>query len=306
MDTILKWTNLNVGSFTTKIYRGLAPLDRANLSDPIATLTAGESTYTDTTTVRGTLYYYVFETIKGSDKVPSNNIAVRAVPRKGPGPEGIIQGDYTYGYFGSLLSSEFINTPDLSAAIGLTGGAVYQAGPVWHKWIRKGKILYIPQGAIRSGVPWNALYASGAVFGVDGPGPRNPGSPVNQTAKVQIGQDWFKVRLMTGYDDNLVQLPSNPVVITEATETYPNEWNDLVYPLSQWVPDLQRMANVQQFTNIDLPMQASILVQDKSASASSAVTRGSTANTRAGVAQRNLTPYTTGSAWMPVLELIES
>lgn len=304
MDTILKWTNLNVGAFTTKIYRGTAPLDRANLSNPIATLTNGESTYTDTTTVRGTLYYYVFETIKGSDKVLSNNIAVRAVPRKGPGPDAVIQGDYTYGYFGSLLSSEFINTPDLSAAIGVATGNIVQGGPVWHKWVRNGKILYVPQGSLRSALMWTSLYNAGAVFGVDGPGPYNPGAPVNQTAKVQIGQDWFKVRLMTGYDDALIQVPASATV-GEPTELFPNEWNDLMYPLSQWVPDLQRMANVQQFSSTDLPL-GSIWVQDKSNSSSSPIFRGSTANSRVGVATRGSSVWTGNLNWIPVLELIDS
>lgn len=313
MDTILTWTNLNApGTFTTKIYRGTAKLDRSNLANPIATLTNNESTYTDTTTVRDTQYYYVFETTVGSDKQSTDNIPIKAVPRKGPGPTTIQIGDFGYGYFGTLTAGEFINTNDLRAAIGLTVGVVNQQGPIWHKWIRNGKVLYVPNGPLVGSISWKTLYDLGAVFGVDAAGPYNAGANVNQSAKVTIGGDQFRVRCMTGFSDNYTQFPVTPAA-TEPTELYPNEWNDIIYPLSMYCPDLQRMANVQQATVADLGMAltgvtlGSIIQERVSAvAASNNLLRGNTTANRTGIANRAAATYNGMSyGWWPVLELID-
>jgi hypothetical protein len=314
MDTVLNWTNLGApGTFVTKIYRGTAPLDRANLANPIATLSAGENTYTDTTTVRDTLYYYVFETIVGADKQSTPNIPIRAVPRKGPGPTGLLIGDFTYGYFGSMQSGELINTNDLRAAVGLTIGSVNQQGPIWHKWIRNGKVLYVPNGPLCGNISWKALYDLGLVYGVDGAGPSNAGANVNQSAKVTIGGEQFRVRLMTGFDDTLARYPVTPVS-TEPTELWPNEWNDLIYPLSMYCPELQRMANVQQATVADLGMALTgvtvgSIVQERisAGNAVNSLLRGNTAANRTGIANRTHAAYNSATnGWWPVLELIEA
>jgi len=316
MDTVLNWTNLNApGTFTTKIYRGTSPLDRSNLANPIATLSAGESTYTDTTTVRGTTYYYVFETTltANGDKQSSNNIPIVANPRKGPGPVAVTIGDFSYGYFGTVTSGELINTNDLRAAVGLTVGSVNQQGPIWHKWIRNGKVLFVPNGPLCGNISWKTLYDLGLVFGVDGPGPYNAGANVNQSAKVTIGGDQFRVRCMTGFDDTLTRFPATPSV-TEPTELWPNEWNDIIYPLSMYCPDLQRMANVQQATVADLGMAltgvtlGSIIQERVSAvAASNNLLRGNTTANRTGIANRGIATYNgLNYGWWPVLELIDS
>ena len=63
MKNTLKWKNRNTLPFTINIYRGAAPLDRNNLTNPIATLTNGETQYEDEV-VRGSTNYYVIETVK--------------------------------------------------------------------------------------------------------------------------------------------------------------------------------------------------------------------------------------------------
>lgn len=314
MDTILTWVNLNApGTFTTKIYRGTAKLDRANLTNPIATLTNNESSYTDSTTVRGTLYYYVYETTVGSDKQTTDNIPIRAVPRKGPGPDSVQIGDFTYGYFGTLLSGEFINTNDLRAAVGLTIGTVNQQGPLWHKWIRNGKVIFIPNGPLCGNIGWKTLYDLGLVYGVDGPGPSNGGANVSQGTKITIGGDQFRVRCLTGFDDTLTRYPVTPA-IGEPLETWPNEWMDLVYPLSMYCPDQQRMANVQQATPTDLGMAltgvtSGSIVQERIAAGNTAnnLIRGNTAASRTGIANRAAATWNGVTyGWWPALELVDS
>lgn len=314
MDTILTWTNLNApGTFTTKIYRGTTKLDRANLANPIATLTNNEATYTDTTTVRDTLYYYVFETTVGADKQSTDNIPIRAVPRKGPGPSSVQIGDFNYGYFGTVQAGELINTNDLRTAVGLTIGSVNQQGPIWHKWIRNGKVLFVPNGPLVGNISWKALYDLGLVFGIEGPGPYNGGANVNQSAKVTISGEQYRVRCLTGFADDLTKFPVTPAA-TEPAETWPNEWLDLIYPLSMYCPDQQRMANVQQATVADLGMaltgttQGSIVQERVSATAASqCLVRGNTAANRTGIANRaGVAQASLAYGWWPVLELMDS
>lgn len=321
MKNILKWTNLTAAPFTLKIYRGTAPLDKASPGTAIATLTNSETQYEDDTVTRGTQYYYMIETIKGSESSFSNNIPLQALPRRGPGPVQLKTGDYDYGYFGTIPSREFINTQQLMSAVGsvnilsLANGARLQEAPVWHKYARKGKVLFIPNGPLVKGTNWKLIYDDGLVYGVDGPGPSNAGTNVNQNKVVTIAGSNFLVRLMTGYDDNPANIPPTETV-TEAV--YPNlcEWNDLVYPLSEYTPLMQRMANVQQATRAQLSIAAGgyslmTFVQERVAGGNAFTAGTHNQENRACIAGRsnsaiNGTTTALAGNWWPVLELIEA
>lgn len=313
MDINLTWTNLNTGSFTTNIYRGTAPLDRNALANPIASLTNGESAFTATGLTRDVVYYFVFETVIGNSKVSSQNIPIRAVPRKGPGPSTLQFGDFTFGYYGTLTSGEFINGADLRIACGFTAGVLTQGGPVWHKFIRNSKTCYVPNGPICGNVSWKMLYDLGLVYGVDGPGISNAGANINQNVILTINSERFRVRLMTGVSDNLTDYPATGSV-TEAPDLFPNEWRDFVYPLSMYTPDGQRMVNLQQGTPADLSMNVTgttggSLIQDRAAAGNTAnsFSRGNSGATRSGISARNSVGYTAAAyGWWPVLELVQS
>lgn len=310
MNTVLIWTTLNTGTYTTTIYRGTAPLDRANLSNPVATLTGGETTWTDTNTVRGQQYYYVFVTTNTTDRVVSPNVAVKAVPRRGPGPNDLQYGDYNYGYFGKLTTTEFIAPIELKNTFNLpVASTVTQQAPAWHKFARNGKTLFVPNGAIVSGVSWKQFYDLGLVFGVTGPGPYNAGANVDQKKTIKIGGDTFIVRLLKSYSDDLALFPgaAEKGTIAEPAE-YVNEWNDLIYPLSVWCPLGQRLVNVDS-TLPTFPTNIITMQRFSAAANSTPILRGAAAQTRAGIGQRTgegLVLITTAGGWVPVLELVES
>lgn len=309
MYTKLKWENANgANPVTVKIYRSDTTIDRANLAalTPIATLNAGELEYNDTTVVRGQLYYYCFETSNTNDKVASPVYPIRAVPRRGPGSSQLLVGDYNYGYFGTLTSNQFINPIELRAALNFTGGSVGNTGTKWHKYARNGKILIIPENWISSGLSWKNLYDAGLVYGVDSAGFGNAGADVNQKRQVTIGPDTFWVRLMRGYNDDPAVFPP-ATTVGEPVETFTCEYDDLVYPLVSWCPLAQRMANVSALAPSTV-VGNTVLVQEKTVSATSvnALTRGTGAGTRIGIATRAPAAYTAASYfWLPVLELIE-
>lgn len=314
MYTKLKWDNSNGATpVTVKVYRSDTTIDRNNLAalTPIATLTGGELEYNDTTVVQGNLYYYCFETSNANDKSVSPVYPIRAVPRRGPGNSQLLVGDYNYGYFGSIQSNQFINTTELRAAVGLTVGNIpaNNLTPKWHKFARNGKILMVPEGYLTTTITWKQLYDAGLVYGVDGPGFGNAGADVNQKRQVTIGPDTFWVRLMRGYNDDPATYPAGTVV-TEPTEAFTCEWDDLVYPLTIWCPVVQRMANVASLLPSALVgSPGGIWVQEKAVNAvnGSAVTRGTAASSRIGIANRAVYTYGTNTPyWWPVLELIDA
>lgn len=318
MKNTLKWQNTSIMPFTINIYRGSAPLDRSNLTNPIATLTNGETTYADDVP-RGSTNYYVVETVKGTDKAPSNNIQIVALPKKGPGPLTLKQGDYNYGYFGTLPSRDFISGQTLFDQVGLTPYiglylTVTQSSPTWHKYIRNGKVLFVPNGPIAKAVYYQLLYNLGLVFGVSGPGPYKPAGSVdvNQLKYIEFGGNKYIVRLMSGYDDNLGNRPVSAAAVAEPTYNYPCEWNDLVYPLCEYTPNAQRMANVQQATRTQLNMTIAWgignLVKELTTT-SQAYVVGQNVESRGGLSGRLMGSTGTGTdswfSWWPVLELVE-
>jgi hypothetical protein len=319
----LQWANLNSGDVKLEIFRGDAPLDRAALANPIATLTAGETSYRDSDNiVLGKDYFYVFVTSNASDRVVSLNYRVQAVGRRGPGEQTLLQGNNELGYFGALSSADFINVNELVTRTNLrtqaTSIVVAQPNPMWHKFVRKGKVLFIPERPVAYNVSWQHLYTLGMVYGRDDTG-SNPlmATKVKQDAKVTIGADTYRVRLLKGSTDQDYEVWAASLI-----ETYP-EFDDLVYPLLHTVPDNQRLDNLTangKYTGIDFMQSWSsmccIPCQELTGSSTgqyrmTAVTAGQYdyANDLTTVlqyrAQVAITTVSSTYAWLPVLELIE-
>lgn len=319
----LSWTDLNSVATTLKIYRGDAPLDRANLpASPIATLTNGETSYRDESNiVLGKTYYYVFVTSTANDTVVSDNYTITAVTRRGPGPQNLLQGDNNLGYFGSMQSGEFINANDLVAKTTLTTFAttmgIINPFPLWHKFVRNNKVIIVPEGPIGNSLSWNQLYAAGMVFGTDDTGPTagtiTGNTPTKQDTKVTIGSDTFRIRLMRGMSEG-------PITQYETVFLSVNEFNDLVYPMAHPVPPDQRLNNIylngQKLYQLLGVGGATVYTLVQEAGSATAVNlRGQatssddfTTDTTSSLAYRNTATAPAVSnnyAWFPVLELIE-
>ena len=112
----LSWTNVNAGPVTTKVYRGTNELDRANLSNPIVTLTNGETTYRDTGVLAGTTYYYVLEFSANGYTASTRNFSLTANYTRGHGNAAVILGNENYGVMDYLTP---INTIALFAMLGI-------------------------------------------------------------------------------------------------------------------------------------------------------------------------------------------
>lgn len=319
----LQWTNLNSKSVKLEIYRGDAPLDRENLGSPIATLTQGETTYRDSTGITiGKDYYYVFVTSNASDRVVSYNYRVQAVGRRGPGEQTLAQGTNELGYFGPIPSTDLITISELVTRTNLrsqaTGIVIQYPVPVWHKYVRKGKVLFIPERPVAYNLAWSHLYTLGMVYGREDSG-SNPLMPtkVPQNAKITIGADTYRVRLLRGSTDQDYTTWTASLI-----ETYP-EFDDLVYPLLHTVMDNQRLDNLtpngkqtgsEFFTSWSV--MSNVLCQELSTASAaqsrmSAITSGNAdyaSDVTPNIASRSTVNTSTPNStygWLPVLELIE-
>lgn len=319
----LSWTDLNSVATTLKIYRGDAPLDRNNLpTAPLVTLTNGETSYRDEASiVLGKTYYYVFVTSTANDTVVSENYQITAVTRRGPGPQNLQQGDNSLGYFGSLQAGDFINANDLIAkttlAANASGLVTINPFPLWHKYVRNNKILLVPEGPIASSCSWVQLYNSGLVYGTEDTGPTAGNitglTATKQNAKVTIGNDTYRIRLLRGMSEGPITQYDNTVLSV-------NEFNDLIYPMGHPVPADQRLNNLylngqRLYQLLGLNGATTYVHVQEAATGTANNVRGqsnssddTSVDTSSSLAYRGNVAATGLSAsysWLPVLELIE-
>lgn len=308
MNLKLLWSDINTVAVTVNIFRSDNPIDPAALPAPVATLTGGEETWTDPTAVRGRYYYYMFETTSAVDRAVSQNYRIQAVPRLGPGPSELKHGDYSYGYFGSIPSSDFINTANLRAAVNFQVGLGSSPTPTWHKYVRNGKVFFVPNSCLGQSVQWSQIYSAGLMFGVSGPGNhRNGLAPVDQLKTVTIGPDTFIVRCMKGYSDDVTRIV--PTGDIDDPSEYSNEYSDFIYPLIKFVPPSQRLVNVAaQGVQETLPGPwngyTGAAIQELGTAPSIIVRRGAAFESRVGVAKRSSNTDVYLCSWYPILELV--
>lgn len=308
----LKWVNRNQIPVTTKIYRNETIVPNDQLANPLATLDGAVVTWQDNTVVRRKTYYYVFETINaGGQKVYSNPLKVYVEYNNGPGPRDLIWGDTQFGYFGTITATEFFTPGDIAALFpAINYNAPSNLTPLWNKWIRRGKICYTPQSSINLLVTYWQLYQNGVHFGTDDNGPWQPtGSTglVNQKKVIEKGFDKFILRLPTATDDRNNPTFTIPAGSPDSVRRF-SEVADFFYPmLNTVVCPSQRSPK--------LAIAANPIVINGGRDMATA-TRFGTAGFVRGIMANPVTPgseyeklasaspFNTGIAWVPVLELI--
>lgn len=250
MSLMLKWANNTVGDFITEIYRSDAAFTSANKpATPIATLTAGESAWLDTTAVQGNSYYYMWASYdKDRTRVAySGVVRLTAVEYSGPGQTALSWGSNNLGFYGPvgvavLPGLNTLLTNEYGATFASNVGAKSQP---WLKYAYKGKILFISQGAVVQS-SWNNIYAAGMVYGdIDQdtiPGAPSGAARVNKVARVKNGTDEFIVRMVRGFKQDLsvspdfATLPTTAGAATQPAALGDNEYDMLMLGAGDAVP----------------------------------------------------------------------
>lgn len=200
-------------------------------------------------------------------------------PNLSPGPNTLIGGNTTAGFYGETTADELISGDNLATALSFNEGTPQNSAGGWLKFSLDNKILYVAKKPFRVTLLWAPLSASKMVYG---------------DRQVLIGGFMFKIRLITGY--GVDPCPSSQTVITAPSATNVSEWNRLIYPVvnGTWA----------SYTNADpiINNTAQTWCQETGTTAATHVLRGVSRYddycTRAdtgGAAQR---------AWRPVLELV--
>jgi len=226
-----------------EIYRFADPRATPNplaLGTPLAVLPGDATSYVDNTVANYTTYQYRIVSVKGSDKSMGFPIVQGYFPQTGPGPQELLRGDWYCGYFGTLSNTEFF----LSANEfnGLFGNAIWSYSPLlFHKFVFRGKILFIPDTQTAQNTPWRT-YAAGVMYAVEGNGPL---VPVGYN-----GVSQRKTVVKNGYE-YIVRLP----LLMEGA--YNASWNQPVnYNSGEWYNTMGRLywmtTGLQRFNDLRL------------------------------------------------------
>lgn len=303
MTVQLQMQNTNTEAVDVNIYRSATVIDRTNLGTPIGTLTqqtASTLVFNDTTAVQDAWYYYVFETIGSKDRQISRNFYTQATRTRGEGPNNLQMGDDNLGYFGSIVIDGLINAAGLRSLVSSQATSIIASSAVpafWHKFSRKGKVLFVPNSAVGTTLSRTQLANAGAVDG---------------TLVYNYNGNAYKVRLMSGFSDT----GATPTYSATATDSdvlgNVCEFNDLIYPLSIWTPNGQKLPNVVQQTAAQMAMSAAnqtILTAELTSNAAYGQARAIASNNRGGLVAGSHVAIATAAStnlWWPVLELVEN
>jgi hypothetical protein len=160
------------------------------------------------------------ETLSTTAALPSNGV---------PGAGSPIVGDATLGYYGTVTSTALISGDALATAVGFSSGVSVNSNTAWFKFASNGKTLFVPKLPIRSNVSWPQLYAAGLVYGLNsgiGPFPLPTDATVQQTKRVTINGNVYKVRLLTG--GNADPYPSGEFNVSNPANALDSEYTKLV------------------------------------------------------------------------------
>ncbi|AFQ96618.1 putative virion structural protein [Erwinia phage phiEaH2] len=239
----LLWKNPNTVATTIDIYRG--DTSNVSLTTPLKTVDGAETSWIDTTALFGKTYYYVWAVNSAVDRVVSRPQKIEVSDRRGPGSNLLRHGDENYGYYGAVSAADFVNSTTLyNAAKNTSGLPTTVIYPTWHKFARKGKVVFVPNQWFGD-VTWQSLYDAGLVYGTDDVGGANPAGTVNQLTTFDFNGETFLIRLMKGMPEGLVWDGSNfnPNTFAPMKDVYA-EYEDFLYPLCKDAPLRQRMVSV--------------------------------------------------------------
>jgi hypothetical protein len=225
----LKWLNNNDASAVVQVFRSTAVIDTANPGAPLVTLPGNATSYDDTAVVAGTKYYYACSVSKGVKKLWTPVKTFVNESRRGPGSSRIIYGDERLGYMGKVDQTDFL---DVCKVLGLSAAlsGVYRF--TWHKFIRKGKVIYIADRPMNesstnrvhaAGIRKNTGLISGMTWNFD-----NSAWPdAKKTAIAQKDGDSFHFRALRSLPENWDGSAITAAMIADPT----TEFNELIPPL---------------------------------------------------------------------------
>lgn len=201
------WVNPNIGlTKETRVYRSSKRITELKPELLLVTLASDSTTYTDSTPPVNTVSHYCLVFVLTDETlVKCPNQPMGYFPDgTGPGSPTPLTGDWEVGYFGTLPVSDLYGADELRAALGTASlpgsvvGITNAKMTLWYKFVFEGKIIFVPQGHMVTGVKWCDIYNKGLMFGTDGPGvvkvTTGISGPVNQRVALTKNGNTYRVR----------------------------------------------------------------------------------------------------------------
>lgn len=227
MAITIAWPASNAGVATAiRIYAATSKIADDALPAPIATLAGDATSFSWDPPTDNTVYYFRIAIDRDADTDLGPNQPFGYFATTGPGPQAPIRGNWSLGYFGRVPVLEMISGSALRTALGVDGiGSVISDAQIqyYYKFVREGKILFYPAGAIMTNVRWDQLYGLGLVYGTDDNGAYPAGAaltPFNQKKIVTFAGFNFLARCFKGST-----LPTTSLVTTAAADKEGSEWD---------------------------------------------------------------------------------
>jgi hypothetical protein len=199
-----------------------------------------------------------------------NSGSASALPASGPGPQTLVGGTVTAGFYGELAASEIISSVDLCTLVNFTGGQIINSDPGWVKVSSQGKTLFIAKRSIRQSnagvnISMADLVNANLVYG-------------NKTVTIN-GYNYI-IRLLTG-------ATSDPYTASGG------EYDSVIYPIVQGSP---AAAPYAPYLPADLGIATGEGFTCQETYSGTLLTRG-----RSSITEAVSYPYL---RWRPVLELV--
>jgi hypothetical protein len=221
-------------------------------------------------------------------------------PWSGPGSKKLVQGTRAVGYFGEVSQTELFDGRLPFSMLTIPYGFInYRVDNVWLKFMVDGRVYYTPKYPLANGMRWNDLYATGAVFGVRGPGP-TPVPATGPVDQINLMLKREKVAGKTKIWPLKLQLFSGADTVVDISTSYPTDNS----PYDRfWKPFFAN--KWESYTWLDMNSGRSYvytLIQERSSA-------GDLAGVRGGgnyVIKGSINPASGASdmTWRPVFELI--
>jgi hypothetical protein len=233
----------------------------------------------------------------------------------GPGPTTAI-GDSNVAYFGQVTNADLFSAAGLQAQIPELAAATFTAlndADVWFKFYYYGKFIFIKKKPMFATWPtWAKLYNAGMIYGVDGAGPYNAGTPVNQVRLVTKGPYQFKLRTITS-DNTESATQTAGTSTTTGQDLSPRRssmFTELIYRLcNDVIGSAYPESKFESFPYSDfmngVELCREVLV-NSSFPAGTILERGNIVSVAPRIAGYRIgfANITTQDAWRPVLELV--
>lgn len=224
----LKWNNSNDATAAVQVFRSTTPIDTANPGTPLTTLPGNATSYDDSDVLASVTYYYAVAVTKGAKRIFTPVKTFINEAKRGPGGARILYGDERLGYMGKVSPVDFIDIVKY-LNLGSALANVYRVN--WHKFIRKGKIIFIAEKALNdNSVIANRVWAQnirrnvGLVSGMQWGFDNSAWADARKTSIATFGGNTFHFRALRSLPDNWDGTAPTQALVNDPT----TEFNELV------------------------------------------------------------------------------